>query len=636
MKLVTGETQCCIVGVCGEDVRSSVYHMGTEYASSYDAVVPGMMGAPSSGGMNRKMLCQVCGALSSGLHFGVFTCEGCKCFYRRSIKEGANYACAKERNCEITMETRNSCRYCRFQKCLALGMSKEGIKLGRRPKVDSDVFQHGFYPPGDMDYHTHAYWTHASMEHPNGFKAEPIYSELGDEMTRERLIYTGRLGMNYAMKPEPYCHGQQVNGHYGQEGYGDGQNGHHHSPDGRLAIYQHHTPGCMPSEMYAEQSQSHHPQGAQLQQWSSELSPTASASGSEDNWDAGSPGGLHSNRAAASVSLTLPEVQSGAAAAMAYANLYRGRNDGDEKAMMNNHSEGAAHNGQLESTKTNLVSYTELVPRKADSPNTQCSRNQSASMYHHDLKSKHLHSPTRGGAGSVSPHQIKTNKGRDSPWTSGESTASPAKRKFSDKIGDNVAGKSPKMSDSNLRLCKSEQLRLVHELMDYFLPLEKVVLYQWQAYLQSYGEQTFSDQPRYKDAAHLTAFLKTHGEEVFYQIRKFAANLPGFEELSPAQKDSLLHCTAPSIITTCLLQSECGTGDGGKHEKGSVTSIDEGACFCAVLLLMAGKKQQSLTNELCSKLSLILEDYINETLTRRDPEKLQWLLHQLYSKHWQD
>ena len=49
-----------------------------------------------------------------------------QCFYRRSIKEGANYACAKDRNCDITMETRNSCRFCRFQKCLTLGMSKEG------------------------------------------------------------------------------------------------------------------------------------------------------------------------------------------------------------------------------------------------------------------------------------------------------------------------------------------------------------------------------------------------------------------------------------------------------------------------------------------------------------------------------
>ncbi len=360
--------------------------------------------------------------------------------------------------------------------------------MGRRPKVDSDAFQHGFYPPGDMDYHTHAYWAHASMEHPHGFKSEPIYSESGDEMGRDRVVYGEVGGLNYAMKPEPFCHGhQQVNGRYGQEEFADGQHSHHRPQDGRLAIYQHHPPVCMPPEAYTELSQSHHPQGAQIQQqWSSELSPTASASGSEDNWDStSSPVGIH--RAPSSVSSTLPEVQSGAAAALVYANLYRGKIDADENATSNNHNEGAVNNTQLDSPKLNSRSYTELVPRKADSPHMQCSRSQSVTMYHQELKSRHLHSPTQGGAGSVSPHHTKTSEGRNSPW---ESSTSPGctKRKLAEKMGDNVGGKSQRMMGREQKLCKSEQLRLVQELMDNFLPLEKVVTYQWQAYLQSYGE----------------------------------------------------------------------------------------------------------------------------------------------------
>ncbi|XP_070571598.1 uncharacterized protein [Ptychodera flava] len=85
---------------------------------------------------NGSISCQVCGDTSSGLHFGVYTCEGCKCFYRRSIREGARYICSKSGNCCITADTRNTCRYCRFYRCLALGMSPEGIKLGRRPKLE--------------------------------------------------------------------------------------------------------------------------------------------------------------------------------------------------------------------------------------------------------------------------------------------------------------------------------------------------------------------------------------------------------------------------------------------------------------------------------------------------------------------
>ena len=36
------------------------------------------------------------------------------------------YTCHKDKNCPINKVTRNRCQYCRLQKCLATGMSKEG------------------------------------------------------------------------------------------------------------------------------------------------------------------------------------------------------------------------------------------------------------------------------------------------------------------------------------------------------------------------------------------------------------------------------------------------------------------------------------------------------------------------------
>ncbi|XP_078593130.1 nuclear receptor subfamily 1 group D member 1-like isoform X2 [Branchiostoma floridae x Branchiostoma japonicum] len=84
--------------------------------------------------------CKVCGAESSGFHFGVDTCEGCKGFFRRSqlkTKNGTyeyeSYRCSKSKDCAINVVTRNLCRYCRYAKCLAVGMSKEGIRMGRQP-----------------------------------------------------------------------------------------------------------------------------------------------------------------------------------------------------------------------------------------------------------------------------------------------------------------------------------------------------------------------------------------------------------------------------------------------------------------------------------------------------------------------
>nr|XP_006818146.1 PREDICTED: uncharacterized protein LOC102805053 [Saccoglossus kowalevskii] len=88
----------------------------------------------------------VCGDLSSGIHFGVYTCEGCKGFFRRSLKDSSFYHCHcnKDQPCEITLLTRNVCRYCRFDKCLSVGMSRDGIKLGRHLKIldkASDEFE---------------------------------------------------------------------------------------------------------------------------------------------------------------------------------------------------------------------------------------------------------------------------------------------------------------------------------------------------------------------------------------------------------------------------------------------------------------------------------------------------------------
>jgi hypothetical protein len=63
-------------------------------------------------------------------------CEGCKGFFKRAARDSllSMRECVFGGKCEINIRTRNRCQYCRMQKCLGLGMSKEGIKLGRRSK----------------------------------------------------------------------------------------------------------------------------------------------------------------------------------------------------------------------------------------------------------------------------------------------------------------------------------------------------------------------------------------------------------------------------------------------------------------------------------------------------------------------
>ena len=56
------------------------------------------------------------------------SCEGCKGFFKRTVRKDLTYACRDDRNCMIDKRQRNRCQYCRYMKCLAMGMKREGKK----------------------------------------------------------------------------------------------------------------------------------------------------------------------------------------------------------------------------------------------------------------------------------------------------------------------------------------------------------------------------------------------------------------------------------------------------------------------------------------------------------------------------
>jgi hypothetical protein len=64
-----------------------------------------------------------------GKHYGVYSCEGCKGFFKRTIRKDLTYSCRDNKDCTVDKRQRNRCQYCRYQKCLATGMKREGKDL---------------------------------------------------------------------------------------------------------------------------------------------------------------------------------------------------------------------------------------------------------------------------------------------------------------------------------------------------------------------------------------------------------------------------------------------------------------------------------------------------------------------------
>ncbi|XP_032404023.1 estrogen receptor 2b isoform X2 [Xiphophorus hellerii] len=71
--------------------------------------------------------CAVCHDYASGYHYGVWSCEGCKAFFKRSIQGHNDYICPATNQCTIDKNRRKSCQACRLRKCYEVGMMKCGF-----------------------------------------------------------------------------------------------------------------------------------------------------------------------------------------------------------------------------------------------------------------------------------------------------------------------------------------------------------------------------------------------------------------------------------------------------------------------------------------------------------------------------
>ncbi|KAM8863095.1 nuclear receptor subfamily 2 group C member 2 [Spinachia spinachia] len=89
-----------------------------------------------TGDLNRPQAveyCVVCGDKASGRHYGAVSCEGCKGFFKRSVRKHLTYSCRSKQDCVINKHHRNRCQFCRLKKCLDMGMKTDSVQSERKP-----------------------------------------------------------------------------------------------------------------------------------------------------------------------------------------------------------------------------------------------------------------------------------------------------------------------------------------------------------------------------------------------------------------------------------------------------------------------------------------------------------------------
>lgn len=126
--------ECENIKIDSGEVNMGLYEVDSEMAiagGSNPLSATASSNNPTASAAVLNQRCAICGDRATGKHYGAASCDGCKGFFRRSVRKNHLYTCRFSRNCVVDKDKRNQCRYCRLRKCFKAGMKKEAVQNER-------------------------------------------------------------------------------------------------------------------------------------------------------------------------------------------------------------------------------------------------------------------------------------------------------------------------------------------------------------------------------------------------------------------------------------------------------------------------------------------------------------------------
>ncbi|KAK4300636.1 hypothetical protein Pmani_027168 [Petrolisthes manimaculis] len=124
----TTTTTCVSVGVGTDNVG---HHSTFDAAGTADQTTSPHTTAPTEDHpvSPTRRICRVCGDRAKSMHFGGLSCDSCKAFFRRAVHNDAhtNFSCPYDEFCIMNITSRKCCQFCRYKKCLSIGMEPRWV-----------------------------------------------------------------------------------------------------------------------------------------------------------------------------------------------------------------------------------------------------------------------------------------------------------------------------------------------------------------------------------------------------------------------------------------------------------------------------------------------------------------------------